>query len=105
MKSLDFSRSDRLQDLIKRELSIILRDKVKDPRLHGLTLTRVKLSPDKKKAYIYFSPLNSFNNSSLEEIETGILRAKGYIRSALSSSLSLKYTPDLIFYPEENNLI
>ena len=55
MKSLDFSRSDRLQDLIKRELSIILRDKVKDPRLHGLTLTRVKLSPDKKKAYIYFS--------------------------------------------------
>ena len=59
MKSLDFTRADRLQDQIKRELSQIINNKVKDPRLYGLTLTRVELSEDKKQAYVYFSSFNS----------------------------------------------
>ncbi|MDG2061148.1 MAG: 30S ribosome-binding factor RbfA [SAR86 cluster bacterium] len=100
MKSLDFTRADRLQDQIKRELSQIINNKVKDPRLYGLTLTRVELSEDKKQAYVYFSSFNSFNNVSEEDLQEGLVKAKGFIRGVLSSNLRLKYTPDLIFSPE-----
>ncbi len=102
MKSLDFTRSDRLQDQIKREVSQILNKQVKDPRLYGLTLTRAELTPDKKKAFIYFSSLNSFNDATPEDVEIGFLKAKGFIRSALSANLSLKFTPDLVFLSEND---
>ena len=61
MQSLDFSRSDRLSDQVRDEIAIILREEVKDPRLKGLTIIRVEISKDIKKAYIYFSSINSFN--------------------------------------------
>ena len=41
MHSQDFSRSDRLSDQIRTEISAILREEVKDPRLKGLTLIKV----------------------------------------------------------------
>jgi len=103
MKSPDFSRSDRLQDQIKRELSKILREKVKDPRVFGLTLTRVELSEDKKKAFIFFSPQNSFNDIPKEQMHEGLKKAKGFIRGSLSANLSLKFTPDLVFSEEDNH--
>ena len=58
MKSTDFTRSDRLSDQIRTELSSILVNQVKDPRLEGLTIIRVELSNDIKKAYVFFSSLN-----------------------------------------------
>ena len=42
MRTLDFTRSDRLSDQIKIEISSILRDEVKDPRLEGLTIMKVE---------------------------------------------------------------
>jgi len=51
MQSIDFTRSDRLSDQIRAEISIILRDEVKDPRLEGLTIIKVELSKDIKKAF------------------------------------------------------
>ena len=52
MKSSDFNRSDRLSDQIRTEIAAILRNKVKDPRLEGITIIRVELSKDISKAYI-----------------------------------------------------
>ena len=67
MRSEDFSRADRLSDLLRSEISLILRDEVKDPRLEGLTIIKVDLSKDIKKAYVFFSTLNSFNDTTDSE--------------------------------------
>ena len=72
MRSEDFSRADRLSDLLRSEISLILRDEVKDPRLEGLTIIKVDLSKDIKKAYVFFSTLNSFNDKEFSEIEDGL---------------------------------
>ena len=53
MKSLDFSRSDRLSDQVRSEISIILRDKVKDPSLSGLTVVKVLTKPPGKAMRCY----------------------------------------------------
>ena len=55
MRSSDFTRSDRLSDQIRTEVSTILRNDVKDPRLEGITIIKVELSKDISKAYIFLS--------------------------------------------------
>jgi len=97
MRSEDFSRADRLSDLLRSEISLILRDEVKDPRLEGLTIIKVDLSKDIKKAYVFFSTLNSFNNTEFSEIEDGLQKAKGFIRSALGRRIKIKRLPELSF--------
>ena len=97
MRSEDFSRADRLSDLLRSEISLILRDEVKDPRLEGLTIIKVDLSKDIKKAYVFFSTLNSFNDTEFSEIEDGLQKAIGFIRSALGRRIKIKRLPELSF--------
>lgn len=104
MKSIDFSRSDRLGDLIKSEISLILKNDVKDPRLHGLTIVSVELSKDIRRALIYFSSFNSFNEAHKEDVLTGIEKAKGFIRTLLSKRLKIKRVPELVFKQDTSEL-
>tara|TARA_B100000427_G_C15117139_1_gene424148 strand:- start:64 stop:378 length:315 start_codon:yes stop_codon:yes gene_type:complete len=97
MRSEDFSRADRLSDLLRSEISLIVRDEVKDPRLEGLTIIKVDLSKDIKKAYVFFSTLNSFNDTEFSEVEDGLKKAKGFIRSALGKRIKIKRIPELSF--------
>ena len=55
MPSPDCKRSDRISDLIKVEISNILSFEVKDPRVRGITILRVELSPDMKNSFIFFN--------------------------------------------------
>lgn len=105
MKSLDFSRSDRLSDQIKSEISLILRDEVKDPRLNGLTIVKVELSKDISKTYIYFSSFNSFNEAKVQDVLLGLNKAKGFMRSCLGKRLKIKRVPELIFEQDRSELL
>ena len=51
MPSQDFKRSDRIADLIKVEISKVLSTEVKDPRIQGITVLGVQLTPDIKKLF------------------------------------------------------
>ena len=101
MRSSDFTRSDRLSDQIRTEISTILRDDVKDPRLKGITIIKVELSKDISKAYIFFSPLNSFSEINFQEVDEALKRAKGFIRSTLGKKLNVKRLPELVFQKDE----
>ena len=87
MHSQDFSRAERLSDLIRAEVSEIIRDHVKDPRLKGITIINVELSKDIKNAFIFYSLLNSFNSLDPNEIAEGFSKAKPFIRRRLGSRL------------------
>tara|TARA_B100000686_G_scaffold265803_1_gene280357 strand:- start:1104 stop:1424 length:321 start_codon:yes stop_codon:yes gene_type:complete len=101
MRSSDFTRSDRLSDQIRTEISTILRDDVKDPRLKGITIIKVELSKDISKAYIFFSPLNSFSEINFQEVDEALKKAKGFIRSTLGKKLNIKRIPELAFQKDE----
>ena len=103
MKSSDFNRSDRLSDQIRTEIATILRNEVKDPRLEGITIIKVELSKDISKAYIIFSSLNSFTQISSLEVEKGLKKAKGFIRSNLGKKLNVKRLPELSFQEDQTN--
>ena len=105
MYSQDFTRSDRVSDQIRSEISFILKDQVKDPRLFGLTIIKVETTKDLKKAYIYYSTYNSFNQTKSEEVERGLQKAKGFIRKLLSQRLTIKRVPEICFMKDEKHLV
>jgi ribosome-binding factor A len=101
MPSQDFKRSDRIADLIKVEISKVLSHEVKDPRVQGITVLNVLLTPDMKKADIFISNSNSFNEIDPEEVKIGLENAKGFIRTKLSRNLNLRRTPEIFFKIED----
>ncbi|MFC1620771.1 30S ribosome-binding factor RbfA [Candidatus Omnitrophota bacterium] len=88
-------RTDRVRKQLKKELSMILQEELKDPRIGFVTITRIDLTGDLRYAKIYFSVLGDESNqeTSLE----GINSAAGYIRRLVGERLKLKYVPELSF--------
>ena len=101
MPSQDFKRSDRIADLIKVEISKVLSHEVKDPRVQGITVLNVLLTPDMKKADIFISNSNSFNEIDPQEVKIGLEKAKGFIRRRLSRNLNLRRIPEIFFKIED----
>jgi len=88
-------RSDKVADLVQKEISEMLLRSIKDPRIGFVTVTRVKVSDDCRSARVYFRVVGSEEerNRSVE----GLNSAKGFLRKELGRRVSLRYTPDLIF--------
>jgi ribosome-binding factor A len=88
-------RSEKVADLIQKEISEMLLRSIKDPRIGFVTVTRVKVSEDCRFAKVYFSVVGTLDerNRSME----GLNSAKGYVRKELGRRVSLRYTPDLTF--------
>jgi ribosome-binding factor A len=89
------SRPKRVAEAIRNELSILLLQRVRDPRLRDVTITRVEVTGDIKLARIYYSVARA---EEAAEAGKGLARAKGFFRSQIAKMLNLRYTPELIFY-------
>lgn len=92
-------RADRVAEAIRNELSILLIQRVRDPKLQGVSISRVELSDDLRQAKIYYSLLQGGANQG--EVKKSLLRAKGFMRSHLAKNLNLRFTPDLHFWYDE----
>lgn len=89
-------RIARISEEIKRELSQMIRDEIKDPRIKGLiSITRADVTNDLRYAKIFVSVLS--NDEERSHTLNGLEKASGYMRSELARRLQLRYTPELIF--------
>ncbi len=88
-------RSEKVRVQLKRELSRILQEDLKDPRIGFATIMRIDLTGDLRHARIYFSVLGD-EKAKVSSIE-GIESASGYIRRLIGERLKLKYVPELSF--------
>ena len=89
-------RTARISEEIKRELSQMIREEVKDPRVKGLiSVTDVETTNDIRYAKVFVSILSDSETSklTLQVLE----KAAGYLRSELAKRLQLRYTPELLF--------
>jgi len=86
-------RPARVADSIKQEVALLLLRKIKDPRLYNVTITQVKVTPDLRRAWVYFSCLDE----NVEEVAAGLGSAKGFMRSHLAREMGMRYVPDLEF--------
>lgn len=90
-----FDRVDRVKETLKRELSDILRQEVKDPRLGFLTITDLEMSVDMRYATVFVSVYG--NKRQQEETLTGLTSAAKYIRREIGQRVRLRYTPEIRF--------
>ena len=84
----------RVAGLLKREIAMVLRNKINDPRLHRIIVTDVEVSRGCSHAKVYISVPGQQDQQQILKAVTG---AAGFIRSHLSSSLELKFMPRLSF--------
>ncbi len=92
-----YKRSERVADLIKEEMALMLLYELKDPRIQGIiTVMEVRVSDDLRHAKIYVSVLG--NDIEKEGAMEGLNRAKGFVRRTLGSRLHLKRTPTVDFF-------
>lgn len=89
-------RIDRISEEIKKEISRIIRENVKDPRISQMTsILRVDVSGDLRHAKVYVSVLG--NDQEKSSTIEGLTRAAGFIRKELGRVLTIRYIPELIF--------
>lgn len=93
-------RVEKVQEFIKQEISRIIFDGLKDPRVGFVTVTRVECSRDLRLAKVYFSVLGE-KSKRLSTMEA-LNHAKGYIRSNVGKALNIRFTPELAFHLDES---
>lgn len=90
----EFSRSQRMAEQVRRELSELVRDELKDPRVSWVSFTAVKLSKDLAHAVVYFSVMD---DDSVEQTTEALNKAAGFLRRELSRRIRARITPALKF--------
>ena len=93
-------RIERINELIRRELTLLLRTTTKDPRLSGVVITDVLASRDLSSAKVFYT-VTKENKAVVEPL---LSKASGFFRSRLSKTIVLRHTPELrfIFDPAPN---
>ena len=94
-------RVDRINGLLRQELSRLVSRQINDPRITGVvTITQVQTSSDLRNARVFVSVLGdaATKNNTLK----GIQSASTYLRHELKGKLSLRYVPFMKFELDES---
>ena len=90
-----YRRTDRINELLREEISVLVRDEVRDPRVGLATVTAVQTSPEMDHAKVYVTTLAESDERA--EMLAGLQSAAPYIRSQLSKRLHMRRVPELHF--------
>lgn len=91
----NYRRTDRVGQLLREELSRLIRRELKDPRVRTVTITDVEVSSDLMHATAYVRTLD--DEISPGEAVAGLDRAAGFIRRELGRDLHLRRVPEFRF--------
>jgi ribosome-binding factor A len=94
------TRTDRVSDLIKDEVSRLLLREVRDPRIGFVTITGASVSADLKSVRVHVSVLAA--PEARRESLKALNAASGFFRRALFKNLGLRYAPTVSFHLDES---
>ena len=91
----------RINGEVLKSISSIIRDEVKDPRIHPMTsVMRVEVAPDLKTCKVWVSVLG--DEEALTETVKALKAASGFIRRQLAHDVNLRQTPELFFLEDRS---
>ena len=94
-------KNSRINGEVQKELSKIIREEIKDPRIHPMTsVMAVEVAPDLKTCKAFISVLG--NEEAKQSTIKGLKNAEGYIRRELARTLNLRNTPEIRFILDES---
>jgi ribosome-binding factor A len=89
-------RIDKIQELIKQEVSNMILRELKDPRIGFATVTQVEVSGDLRHAKIFVSIMG--NDQQKDQTWEGLKSSLGHIRSELGKRIRLRFTPEITLH-------
>ena len=94
-------RLDRVNELLRTEISQLLVRQIKDPRLSGvISVTRVSATSDLRTARVYISVMGE--EETKRTALDGIQSAASFLRRELRDRIALRHTPFLTFELDES---
>jgi len=96
----NYRREDQLSGAITRELSDLIRTRMKDPRIGFASITGVELSHDLRYAKVYVSVMGSPEEQ--RETMRGLDSANGFLRRELAQRLTIRHVPEISFRLDES---
>lgn len=95
-------RGGRINEEVRREVSVIIRDEIKDPRMTAMvSVTAVKVSKDLRYAKVFVSIFGK-NEEEKNDTFLALKSASGYIRREIGQRINLRNTPQIIFELDES---
>ena len=88
-------RTDRVGDLLRREISAILSREVKEPLAPLVTITAVRMSKDLRHACVYYTALQ--DEAGLKNVAAALKRSAGFVQRLIGARLQLRCVPHLRF--------
>lgn len=86
-------RVEKVQELMKQEVSQIILRELKDPRIGFVTVTSVECTGDLREAKIYVSLMG--NEQQVKDCWAGLTSSLGYIRREIGKRIRLRFTPEI----------
>jgi len=87
-------RPHRVAELLRERLALILLNKCADPRLQELTLTEVEMSPDLKRAKVFYV---ARENVDREQVQIALDKALGFIKAEVARENLFRLMPEFHF--------
>ena len=97
------NRAEKVSDLLKKEISLIITNEIKDPRLQNINITAVKVTDDIGIATVFYSIIGESIHKSDSKIDDKILKKfSGMIRSNLAKKIKIRRIPKILFRFDES---
>ncbi len=96
----EFRRADRVAEQLRRELAVLLREEVRDPRVAMVTINSVELSRDLAHAKVFVSAYGA--DRELDETLDGLRHAAGFLRGELGRRMRIRTVPQLHFHADHS---
>ena len=95
-------RGGRINEEVRREISNIIQNEIKDPRLTAMvSVTNVKVTKDLRYAKVFVS-IFAKNDEEKNNSFVALKNASGYIRKEIGQRINLRYNPQIIFELDES---
>ena len=96
-------RSDKISDLLRKEIYLIINKETKDPRLQKLNITAVKVSDDIGIATVFYTMIGESIEKEKSSIDNKVLKKfSGMVRSKLSKTIQIRRGPVIQFRFDES---
>lgn len=95
------ARYEKVAQAIKEEVSSIIHEELKDPRLGFVTITRVDLTKDLRFAKIFFGVLGG--DTDLKKTKAALDSSLGFIRRLVAQRLQLRFATEIAFKEDRSS--
>lgn len=95
-------RGGRINEEFKREISALIQNEIKDPRLTAMvSVTSVKVTKDLRYAKVYVSIFCKDDEEKQKNLEA-LKSASGFIRKCVGQKINLRYTPEILIEVDDS---